>query len=159
MITTSFYQKADLEQFLFPDISESDYTELLDKLWQPLVEKRLSFVTKTDSGKTVGVALNFDARDEPDVEIHSKLVIVFEFLESIEGPVRDEQLPPGKGKILHSFMMGTKSSLATKDNVVVMQFMEEEVLRIGRRRGFEGVFTTNTSPLTQVTRYAHVLPV
>lgn len=88
MITTSFYQKAELEQWLMPDISESDYTELLNILWEPLVEKKLSFVTKTESGKTVGVSLNFDARDEPECDISSKLVVIFEFLESVEGPVR-----------------------------------------------------------------------
>jgi hypothetical protein len=63
---------------------------------------------------------------------------------------RDERLPAGKGKILHSFMMGTHSSLSPKENVAVMQFMEDEVLRLATERHFEGIFTTNTSPLTQV---------
>ncbi|KAH0808989.1 hypothetical protein GEV33_013801 [Tenebrio molitor] len=149
IITTSFYQKADLEQWLMPDILESDYDELIDALWEPLVEKGLSFVTKSDSGKIISVGLNFDARDEPDVQITSKLTVIFDFLESVEGPVRDERLPAGKGKILHSFMMGTHSSLSPKENVAVMQFMEDEVLRLATERHFEGIFTTNTSPLTQ----------
>jgi hypothetical protein len=63
---------------------------------------------------------------------------------------RDERLPAGKGKILHSFMMGTHSTLSPKENVAVMQFMEDEVLRLATERHFEGIFTTNTSPLTQV---------
>lgn len=63
---------------------------------------------------------------------------------------RDSQLPKGKGKILHSFMMGTKSFLCPKENVAVMHFMEEQVLRLAKQRAFEGIFTTNTSPLTQV---------
>lgn len=88
MITTSFYQKADLEQWLMPDISTNDYTELIDAMWKPLLEKNLSFVTKNEDGKVEGVAMNFDARDEPEVHITSKLVIVFEFLETIEGPIR-----------------------------------------------------------------------
>lgn len=61
----------------------------------------------------------------------------------------DTQLPEGKGKILHSFMMGTKSCLTPKENVAVMSFMEQEVLQLGKRRNFSGIFTTNTSPLTQ----------
>ncbi|XP_025833499.1 uncharacterized protein LOC108741169 isoform X2 [Agrilus planipennis] len=149
MITTSFFQKADLEQWLMPDISERDYDELIGKIWAPLVEKELSFVTKTNSGKIVGVALNFDARDEPEVEIHSKLTIIFEFLEFLEGPIRDSILPKGVGTILHSFMMATNSELTTKENVGVMQFMEEQVIRIAKTKGFVGVFTSNTSPLTQ----------
>lgn len=88
MISTSFYQKADLERYLMPDIKEADYEELLRAIWDPLVEKGLSFVTKTDSDKIIGCALNFDARDEPEVEIHSKLTVIFEFLEFVEGAVR-----------------------------------------------------------------------
>lgn len=88
MVTTSFYQKADLEQWIVSEISEADYSELLNALWEPLLEKNLSFVVKNESGKIVGVALNFDARDEPEVEIKSRLTVIFEFLESIEGPIR-----------------------------------------------------------------------
>lgn len=63
---------------------------------------------------------------------------------------RDQQLPLGKGQVLHSFMMATHSSLSPKENVAVMQFMEDEVLNLARGRNFAGIFTTNTSPLTQV---------
>lgn len=88
IITSSFYHKADLEQWLIGEIFVSDYTELMEALWEPLLEKSLSFVTKTETGKVVGVGLNFDARDEPEVVITSKLTVTFEFLEFIEGPVR-----------------------------------------------------------------------
>jgi hypothetical protein len=63
---------------------------------------------------------------------------------------REKHLPQGKGKVLHSFMMGTEPALSAADNVDVIRFMEEEVLRLARKRAFEGIFTTNTSPLTQV---------
>lgn len=88
MVTTSFYQKADLEQWIKSDISPADYAELIDKLWEPLLEQNLSFIIKNEHGKIVGVALNFDARDEPEVEITSKLTVIFEFLETLEGPIR-----------------------------------------------------------------------
>ena len=149
MITSSFYQKADLEQWIITELSEADYTDLIEKIWDALLEKELSFIVKTESGKSVGVALSFDARDEPEVEVKSKLSIIFEFLECVEGPVRDKELPPGKGKILHSFMMATNSSLTPKENVAVIQFMEEEVIRVARNKNFAGIFTTNTNPLTQ----------
>ncbi|CAH1976278.1 unnamed protein product [Acanthoscelides obtectus] len=149
MITLSFYHKADLEQWILSELSEADYRELIDAIWEPLLEKNLSFVVKSETGKIVGVALNFDARDEPEVEIKSKLTVIFEFLEAIEGPIRDNQLPPGKGVVLHAFMMATHSSLSPKENVAVMQFMEDEVLKLARERNFTGILTTNTSPLTQ----------
>lgn len=53
-----------------------------------LIEKGLSFIVKDETGRPVGVSLNFDAHDEPEVTVTSKLIIVFEFLEFVEGPIR-----------------------------------------------------------------------
>lgn len=54
-----------------------------------LVERDLSFVVyDTNTDRIIGTALNFDARNEPEVDIKSKLLIVFEFLEFCEGPIR-----------------------------------------------------------------------
>jgi hypothetical protein len=47
-------------------------------------------------------------------------------------------------------MMATNPSLSYQQNVEVMHFMEAEVLRLAESKGFAGIFTTNTSPLTQV---------
>lgn len=149
MITESFYEKADLEQWLKPDVHRRDYKDLTDKIWEPLIQKNLSFLVKDARGEPVGVALNFDAHDEPTVDIASKLAIVFDFLEFLEGPIREKQLPQGQGKVLHSFMMATDPSLNYQQNVEVMQFMEAEVLSMVQRKGFAGIFTTNTNPLTQ----------
>lgn len=52
------------------------------------MEKALSFVVYDNNDKIIAVSLNFDARDEPEVPLNSKLVIVFEFLEFLEGPIR-----------------------------------------------------------------------
>uniref|UniRef100_A0A8D8SYR8 Mycosubtilin synthase subunit C n=1 Tax=Cacopsylla melanoneura TaxID=428564 RepID=A0A8D8SYR8_9HEMI len=157
IITDSFYEKADLERFIIHELNRDCYVELLEQIWQPLVEARLSFIVKrrgtTGSeapGKTIlGACLNFDALAEPEVTITSKLNLVFEFLEHLEGPLRDNQLPKSKGSILHSFMMGTEKSLNAKENVEIITAMEEEILRIAQDRQFQGILTTNTNPLTQ----------
>lgn len=127
----------------------SDYEEVIIKLWDTLKEQNISFVVKSSAGKIVGVALNTDARDEPEVELQSKLTIILEFLEYIEGPVRDKQLPPGKKQIFHSFMMGTHSSLSSQENVAVMDYMEQQVIKVAKSNGYAGILTTNTNPLTQ----------
>lgn len=88
IITTSFYEKADIEQFIKNDILRTDYADILEAIWEVLVAKDLSFIIKDANGQSVGVALNFDARDEPEVQVHSKLIVVFEFLEFLEGPIR-----------------------------------------------------------------------
>lgn len=88
IITTSFFEKADLEQYIKDEILRTDYADILQDIWQVLVEKDLSFVIKDNNGRSVGVALNFDAHDEPEVQVNSKLIVVFEFLEFLEGPIR-----------------------------------------------------------------------
>ena len=61
----------------------------LQDIWNDLVEKDLSFVVyDKNTNRVIGTALNFDARKEPEVEVKSKLIIVFEFLEFVEGPIR-----------------------------------------------------------------------
>jgi len=62
---------------------------------------------------------------------------------------RDNQLPEGINQILHSFMMATSADLDAKENIGVMHFMENEVLKLAHRKKFAGILTTNTSPLTQ----------
>ena len=88
MITTSFFEKADLEQFIKDEILPSDYSDILEMIWQVLIDKDLSFVVKDKDGRSVGVSLNFDAHDEPEVVVKSKLIVIFEFLEFLEGPIR-----------------------------------------------------------------------
>lgn len=112
----------------------------------------MSFIVKDmNSKEVIGTSLNFDARDEPEVEIKSKLSIIFDFLEHVEGPVRDNQLPEGRNSIFHAFMMGTSEKLSGQENIACMHFMEYEVLKLATRLNFAGILTTNTSPLTKVS--------
>ncbi|XP_076759929.1 nonribosomal peptide synthetase ebony [Xylocopa sonorina] len=150
IITESFYNKADLEQWLAPDISREHYHVMMEILWDPLVEQNLSFVVKSSrDGRIIAVGLNFDLWDEPELVIDSKLMVVFEFLEYLEAPIRERKLPKGKGQIIHNFMMATSSDLTPAENVIAMKEMEEYCLQLAKRKEYTGIFTTNTSPLTQ----------
>ncbi|XP_034177001.2 nonribosomal peptide synthetase ebony isoform X2 [Osmia lignaria lignaria] len=150
IITESFYSKADLEQWLMPGIAKDDYRIMMEILWEPLVEKNLSFAVKSArDGRTIAVGLNFDLWDEPELILDSKLTIVFEFLEHLEAPIRERKLPKGKGQIIHNFMMTTSSDLNPAENVIMMKAMEEYCLKLAKRKEYAGIFTTNTSPLTQ----------
>ncbi|KAJ8666541.1 hypothetical protein QAD02_008203, partial [Eretmocerus hayati] len=150
MITDSFLKKADLERWLIPEIKEADYRDLMQQLWDPLVEKNYSFVLKNiATGQILSVALNFDAYDEPALQIGSKLAIIFDFLEYLEGPIRESHLPKGRNKIFHTFMMATNEQLSMAENVLMMKIMEQKCIEIAKGRKFLGILTTNTSPLTQ----------
>lgn len=43
IITDSFYEKADLEQWLVPKPKRECYIELLEAIWNPLVAKNLRY--------------------------------------------------------------------------------------------------------------------
>lgn len=95
MIRYGFYDtaaigNADLERWLISDIDKEDYSDVLDQMWDDLIDQNLSFVAIIEDGdKTpMGVALNLDARDEPELRFHSKLEIIFQFVEDIEAPIR-----------------------------------------------------------------------
>lgn len=84
----SFYNKAELEQFLKPDIVKQNYYDLLEDLWPHLLNIGMSFVVKrAENGEIVGTTINYDAHDEPHVEVNSRLSTIFEFLEFIEAPI------------------------------------------------------------------------
>ncbi|KAF5303146.1 hypothetical protein FQR65_LT08309 [Abscondita terminalis] len=149
IITSSFYnEKSDLERWILTEVTDSDYQILLEIIWSDLVDQQLSFIVRRKTGKYVGVSLIFDGRDKPIIETNSRIMVGFEFVERIEEIVM-EKLPKEKGKILYSCMMGTDSSLTPQENVAVIQFMEEEVIQLAKRKNFAGVLTTNTNPLTQ----------
>lgn len=87
IIADSFYEKAELEQFVRPRINRGDYKETFDPIWHLLVEQGLSFVVKNTAHETLGVCLNFDVNEEPDVEMSPGLTRIFELLESLERPI------------------------------------------------------------------------
>ncbi|XP_050686170.1 zwittermicin A synthase ZmaJ-like [Eriocheir sinensis] len=146
LIANSFSKKGDLEVYL--GCEPWEYKVLLESGWTRLVEDELSYVvTRADKPEVVvGCSLNFDVWKEPELEASPKLNIVLEFLEEMERPCR-EKLP--KGPVLHNFMEGTLINTGPAENVELMEFMERENIRMAKSLGFEAVFTTNTSPLTQ----------
>lgn len=59
-------RKGTLQRSLKPEeYLSSDYTGLVESMWGPLVEQGLSFVVKDVNDRMLGVALNFDAKNEP----------------------------------------------------------------------------------------------
>lgn len=92
IVAKSFYEKADLEVYIKEYIKKQDYIDIMELIWDDLVSKGLSFIIMDSKGRSCGVSLNFDARDEPEIQINSKLVEIFEFLEHVEGPIRLKKL-------------------------------------------------------------------
>ena len=143
----------------------------MEELWEPLVAADLrlkfqyncqsstdlwpfygpSFVIRNGKGEVAAVALNFDLFDEPVVEPKvRRLAYIFEFLESIEAPVREKHFEKRTNLLIHSFMMATTETSSPLENVQLIQKTEQETLELAKKKGFAGVFTTNTNELTRV---------
>lgn len=148
IICTSFSEKGELE--LLTNATHADYDVFINDIWKPLVAADLSFVIKDEKSEVLAVALNFDVFDEPAVETRvPSLTYIFEFLESIEAPVREKYFEKKTNHLIHSFMMATAESSTPAENVVLIQLMEQETIKVAKARGFNGVFTTNTNELTR----------
>lgn len=53
------------------------------------------------------------------------------------------------GQVFRALMMGTSEKLNTRQNIAVMAFMENEVIKLATTKGFKGIVTVNTNPLAQ----------
>ncbi|KYM95748.1 PREDICTED: mycosubtilin synthase subunit C-like [Cyphomyrmex costatus] len=150
IIAESFYSKGDLEQWLLPDLTKSDVRETVEVAWNCYLEQNLSFVMKsTQNGKIIGVTLNANLWNQPVVVVKSKAMILIDFLEHLEGPIKKYKLPKDKGRILYTSITGTNSDLNPAENVLAIRYMEEYCLQFAKQTEYSGIFTTNTSPLTQ----------
>ena len=108
IITESFYNKADLEQWLMEGIAKEDYRIMMELLWKPLVEKNLSFAVKSSqNGRTIGVALNFDLWDEPEFNSRFQINDRFRLLEYLEAPIEKGNCQKERVRFIHNFMMAT----------------------------------------------------
>nr|XP_045612452.1 malpicyclin synthetase-like [Procambarus clarkii] len=148
LLSECFTTKGDLEMWLHAEPWE--YIQLLNSVYDHLVEKELSFVlTRRGSDEVVGCALNLDFRDEPPMEgLSHNLEYILTILDVCETPARTK-LPEEIGTVLHGFMMGTLLELGPAENVELIKIMEEENLKLATKKGFKAIVTTNTSPLTQ----------
>lgn len=88
ILSSSFVEKGDLEQWITPKIIQSDYFEIFEFMFDSAIENDLSFIVTNSKLRCVGVALNFDAKDEPqEFNICKKVLSMYTFVEFIERPL------------------------------------------------------------------------
>jgi len=174
MISRSFAEKGDLTTIA--EVTYDNLLEQLEILWESLITANLSIVIKNHKGEVIGACLNFDARSEEAaplcacsafsrnmVEEENRMetegndgtdeevpLSVVEFLNAIEEPLKNKHIPKERGKFIYTSLLGTAKDLTTAENVEVAIFMEQENIRLGREKGFKGIFTTNANRLTQL---------
>lgn len=63
-----------------------DPKDFVEQTWEYLIEKDLSFAVTDRDGNIVGVSINKDGEDMPEINIVNSLGIILEFFDSIEKP-------------------------------------------------------------------------
>ena len=65
---------------------------------------------------------------------------------------REKLVEGKKGHVLQNFLVVTDGfQLTPAENVALVQCVEQETLALAKKNGFSCIFTSNSSPLTQVT--------
>lgn len=88
LIVTSFLDKSELEKQVKPNVYCNDYIELLDTIWDSLVQRAYSFIVRDEKNRIIGVTLNFDAHDELKVPLVGGLRVIFDFVDFLESPIK-----------------------------------------------------------------------
>ncbi len=69
----------------------------------------------------------------------------------VEEPVRTRLLETGE-HWMDSILAAVDISLPPNDNVAIVCLMEDEIIRMGKERGWKGIVTINSHPVTMVSQ-------
>jgi hypothetical protein len=50
---------------------------------------------------------------------------------------------------MYNFLRDTDLSLSARDSIAIIAFIEQEVIKLAKEKGFKGLFGTKTSPISQ----------
>lgn len=147
VIGESFVNKNILDIIIKSTVE--DHVLLMERLWNRLIEEKYSFLVRNKVEDIIGVMLNTDFFNEPEAEIPERLLPIHRMHEVLEDSSR-KKLKRSESKWMHSIMLGTALSLSSADNAQLVIYMEKELLKFAQSLGFGGVFTINSSKITQV---------
>lgn len=147
-MTASFLNKSNLET-LIEGITTEDFHEYLDYLWPSVLESGLSFVVKSKDGSIIAALFSCDAKTNFDYTLYSPFAIIDEFFVLLEKSAKNK-LFKNYTRICYAYMLGTVESLTPQENVLVVHFIEQEIIKLARAKNYEGILTMNQSSLTLV---------
>ncbi|WP_394840857.1 AMP-binding protein [Pendulispora brunnea] len=164
LVTASFLEDETLLTMLHghhPErmaICDSEMKALLRAMWPYFLHDGISFGIERQ-GQLAGICLNLDEEHPPQELPNMKLVgMIVEFLTEVERVPLARLLANGTEKVLHGFVVAVARSAISSpaERVRAMLFMEEELIRRAREKGYRAIIATNTNELTQDTA-EHVL--
>lgn len=83
-MATSFHDKSDLGFYLKERLMLNDEKEFIERTWDYLLEKDLSFAVTDRDNNIVGFSLNTDGQDPPKISIANAFGITLELVDSAQ---------------------------------------------------------------------------
>lgn len=132
---------------------EYEWVNLLDDRWSTDVAAGLSFGIVDSDGRLLGIAVSNDAAHEPYINVANVplLAPVLTMLEAGEEKLLErlrshDTLPES---ILHNFLTTVNPDVAPEQRVIIMYYIERQLLQIAADNRFQAILTSNTSSVTQ----------
>ena len=149
MCAQTYAQKSPLEIAL--NITEENFYEEFHPMVDALKNSEESFgVIDEETGKLVGGAFICDIT-LPLYFHEKKIKPLLAFLDGIKQSIVDKLLIENK-KILHSMLVTTAMECNTNENVILIDFIETEIISIAKRFNYNAIVTVNTIKITEVSR-------
>ena len=153
MISESFAEKSPTEVLL--GITKEQFLPFAKSVHREALKEDLSFaVLEKTTNQIVGGAFLFNFLETQDFEPVEILEPTQDLLNSLEHPFKEMLRENNPGRFLYNLIICVDQKLSDAEQVNICTLIEDVVLRLARKKGFEGVVTTNTHPVTQVGLYS-----
>ncbi len=153
LIAEGFSQKNPLDVIM--GTSKESIVRLIRSFWIEICLDDLSIVVCdiiTDKIVAATIILDIQTEINPVFDIPA----VAEINDAVEKPVKDKLLEEG-GRWVDSILNAVDVEIADDEGLIILQMMEEEVIQLAEKRGYDGIITVNSHPVTMVSKIRSTL--
>ncbi|CAH1788896.1 unnamed protein product [Owenia fusiformis] len=144
LFTEAFVKKNPLDQLV--GTTEREWRRLIASFWRELLADDLSLIVRdTETGRIVAGTIVLDIRTEIDPDF--AMAAVGAINDDAEDPVKQRLLRSG-GKYIDSVMNAVDVGIQDHESMQILHLMEESVIKVAKDRGYDGIITANSHPVT-----------
>ncbi len=149
LLADSFVEKEPLVVLL--GVTKEEFMPFAKSLYKEACKNNMSLIVlEQTSGRIVGGDFLFDYFDGVKVQHHEAMSPILNLLYQFEVPVKEQLCAENPGRLIFNLCLCVHKDLPHADQVMICHLLEGNVLQVARDKGFAGVITNNTNPVTQV---------
>ena len=145
MMSKSFTAKNPLDVMAGTKVEE--FEKFLQGFWEETLSDDLSFCIENSKGEILAASISLDIKTE--MEPQHTFDHVLQINVDVEKPIRDSVLASGE-RWVDSLLSAADVTLDDDVALALMMELEKELLRIAKERGYHGIITVNSHPVTMV---------